>query len=307
MERQFDNLFRAVRIVLLVAGVSFVAGCAEENKESTTKGQITVSAAEAVFPYLNDCAIKYQSEYNQAYVDVVSRTSREALVDLSDGKCRVAVLSREPNDLEKEALNADPKRVLRVMVAAHDAIAVIVHGDNPVEQLTLPQLKDIFTGKVTNWRELGGQDRPIRPLVRDRNSGTYDLFQTQVLGNEKYGATAYPCSTLADLAAIVQSDQSTIGLTGVLMLKGGYLKAIKIAEKADAPYYLPSQESIFRERYPLRRPVVMCYFRDPDRNSADLVAGFVSFVTSAFGQQLAVKQGIVPATMPVRVVNMAPK
>lgn len=306
MERQFDNFFRSVGIALVVAGASFIVGCADKNEETTTKGQITVSSAEVVFPYLNECAIKYQSEYNQAYVDVVSSTSREALVDLADGKCRIAVLSREPNDLEKEALNADPKRVLRVLVVALDAIAVIVHGDNPVEQLTLPQLKDLFTGKVTNWRELGGQDRPIHPLVRDRNSGTYDVFQQQVLGNEKYGANAYPCSTLADLAATVQNDQSAIGLTGALMLKAGYLKAIKIAEKDGGTYYLPSQESIFRTRYPLRRPIVMCYFRDPDRNSADLVAGFVSFVTSAMGQQLAVKQGIVPATMPVRVVNMAP-
>ncbi|MBM3262920.1 MAG: PstS family phosphate ABC transporter substrate-binding protein [candidate division Zixibacteria bacterium] len=284
------------------------SGCGEdENAETTIRGQMYVSSAEAVFPYVEECAIRYQTTYNRAYIDVVSSTSRAALVDLSIGKSRVAVLSREPNAIELETLNADPRRVLRTQLAAYDAIAVVVHGDNPVEQLTVSQLKDIFTGKTTNWRELGGKDRPILPLVRDRNSGTYDVFTEQVLKNEAYGANAYPCSTLKTLGHTVEREPGAIGLTGAQMISMGNLKAIKIGEKAEGPFYLPSQESIFRERYPLRRPVVMCYFREPDRVVADLVAGFVSFVTSAMGQQLAVRHSIVPATMPVRVVNMTPK
>lgn len=307
MERFFDRLLRPPRIVVLAGLVCLAAGCGDDNEETTTRGQMNVSCAEAVFPYIEECARRYQTTYNRAYVDVISRTSREALVDLVDGKSRIAVLSREPNKLEMETLNADPKRVFRTQLVAHDAIAVIVHGDNPVEQLTVPQLKDIFTGKITNWHELGGPDRPIRPLVRDRNSGTYDVFQERVLGNAPYGSTAYPCSTLQALSRMVEQTPGAIGLTGAQLISMGHLKAIKIAENADSPYYLPSQESIFRERYPLLRPVMMGYFRDPDRVVADLVAGFVSFVTSAMGQQLAVRRGIVPATMPVRVVRMTPK
>jgi phosphate transport system substrate-binding protein len=289
---------------VLIAMIGLTAACTEEEEETTTRGHMVVSCAEVTFPYIEQCAVRYQTLYNLAYIDVTPTTSREALVDLVNGTCRIAVLSREPNAVEMETLKSDPERILRTQLAAYDAIAVIVHGDNPVEQLTVAQLKDIFTGKITNWSAVGGQDRPIRPLVRDRNSGTYEVFQDRVLGNEKYGANASPCSTMRVLTGIVEQDPGAIGLTGTLLIQRGYLKAIKIAEHMDGPYYKPSQESVYRERYPLRRPVVLCYFRDSERTVADLVAGFVSFVTSAMGQQLAVREGIVPATMPVRVIKM---
>lgn len=291
-----------------------MAGCGQPD-ETATRGYLKVSSAEVAFPYIESSAVKFEQVYNEAFIDVGKTTSREALVDLADGRSRLAVLSREPNESEVEALSAGEQDFITRTVA-HDALAVIVHGDNPVEDLTVGQLKDIFTGKITNWREVGGEDRAIRPLVRDRNSGTYEVFQDMVLDGAEYGESVYPCSTMAALAGIAGAYQSAIGITGLLITNSSrssttmaYYKTIRIAEDEGGPYLLPTQHKLLYEPnnerkklYPLRRPLVLCYFKRP--LEVNLVSGFVTFLTAVKGQQIAIDEGIVPATMPVRTVKL---
>lgn len=280
-------------------------GCSEPG-ETATRGHLVVSSAEVAFRYVDESAKKYWQIYNEAYIDVSNTTSREALVALAEGRSRLAVLSREPNEAEIEALSAgEPQFVTRTV--AHDALTVILHGDNPVDDLTIGQLEGIYTGKITNWREVGGKDARIRPLVRDRNSGTYEVFQDRVLGGAEFGANVYPCSTMAMLTGIAGSNPGAIGITGLLMTTDpqlmGRFKAIRIAEEEGGRFYLPTQDKIHRERYPLRRPLVLCYFKNSSYE-VNLVSGFVTFLTAVKGQQIAIDEGLVPATMPVRTVNI---
>lgn len=286
----------------------FMTGCGQPD-ETATRGYLKVSSAEVAFPYIESAAVKYEQVYNEAFVDVGKTTSRQALVDLSEGRSRLAVISREPNESEVEALSSGEADFITRTVA-HDALAVIVHGDNPIEDLTMGQLRDIYTGKITNWRELGGEDRAIRPLVRDRNSGTYEVFQDMVLDGAEYGESVYPCSTMAALAGIAGAYPSAIGITGLLITNSSrssttmaYYKTIRIAEEEGGPYLLPTQHKLLQELYPLRRPLVLCYFK---RSSLEvnLVSGFVTFLTAVKGQQIAIDEGVVPATMPVRTVKL---
>ena len=296
---------RNLAACMATACLVFAAGCSEPD-ETATKGYIRVSSAEVAFPYIEESAQKFELTYNEAFVDVGRTTSREALVDLAEGRSRMAVMSREPNEAEVEALSAgEPAFVTRTV--AHDALAVILHGDNPVDELTVGQLKDIYTGKITNWRDVGGKDVGIRPLVRDRNSGTYEVFQDVVLEGAEYGAGVYPCSTMAVLAAVAGSHPGAIGITGLLITTDSetmrYYKAIRIAEEEGGRYYLPTQDKIHREQYPLRRPLVLCYFKNSSYE-VNLVSGFVTFLTAVKGQQIAIDEGVVPATMPVRTVKL---
>ena len=297
-----------VQFRLAISGAAllfFMTGCGQPD-ETATRGYLKVSSAEVAFPYIESSAIKYEQVYNEAFIDVGKSTSREALVDLSEGRSRLAVLSREPNESEVEALSAGEADFITRTVA-HDALAVIVHGDNPVEDLTVGQLRDIYTGKITNWRELGGKDMAIRPLVRDRNSGTYEVFEDVVLEGAEYGANVYPCSTMAALASIAGAYPGTIGITGLLITRStttmAYYKTIRIAEDESGPYLLPTQHKLLQELYPLRRPLVLCYFK---RSSLEvnLVSGYVTFLTAVKGQQIAIDEGVVPATMPVRTVKL---
>ena len=302
-----------IRLACIYAALLFfVTGCGEPD-ETATRGYLKVSSAEVAYPYIEDSAVKYEQTYNEAFIDVGKTTSREALVDLSEGRSRLAVMSREPNEDEVEALSAGEPDFITRMVA-HDALAVILHGDNPVDELTVGQLKDIYTGEITNWREVGGADLAIRPLVRDRNSGTYEVFQEMVLDGAEYGASVYPCSTMAALAGIVGAYPGTIGITGLLITTNvetmAYYKTIRIAEEEGGPYLLPTQHKLLHEQdkpgkklYPLRRPLVLCYFKR-SALEVNLVSGFVTFLTAVKGQQIAIDQGIVPATMPVRTVKL---
>ena len=299
MERLF-NLHRLIfGMIFLTVGIS--AGCSE-REETATKGYLAVSSADVAFPYIEQGAIKFQSVYNQAYIDVKRTTSREALVDLANGKSRLAVLSREPNALERETLESREQRFVTRTVA-YDAIAVILHGDNPIDELTVGQLRDIFTGEVTNWKELGGKNERIRPIIRDRNSGTYEIFQDSILQKAKFGANAYPCSTMTLLTRLVDAEPGAIGLSGLLVTKSGYIKAIRIGETEEGPFYLPTQEKVHKKLYPLHRPLVLCYFKESAR-AVNLVSGYVTFLTAVKGQQIAINEGIVPATMPVRTIKM---
>ncbi|MCY3773537.1 MAG: substrate-binding domain-containing protein [Gemmatimonadetes bacterium] len=297
---------------MATACLVLAAGCSEPD-ETATKGYIRVASAEVAFPYIEKSAQKFELTYNEAFVDVGRTTSREALVDLAEGRSRMAVMSREPNETEIAALSTGERQFVTRTVA-HDALVVILHGDNPVDELTVGQLKDIYTGKITNWREAGGRDVLIRPLVRDRNSGTYEVFQDRVLGDSEYGAGVYPCSTMAVLTGLAGSHPGAIGITGLLMTTHaqtmGYYKIIRVAEEEGGQYILPTQNKILEEPnkahkklYPLRRPFVLCYFKSSSFD-VNLVSGFVTFLTAVKGQQLAIDGGIVPATMPVRVVKL---
>ena len=281
------------------------AGCSEPE-ETATRGYIKVSSADVAFPYIEESARKFEQTYNEAFVDVGRTTSREALVELAEGRSRMAVMSREPNETEVEALSAGEAAFVTRTVA-HDALAVILHGDNPVEDLTVGQLKDIYTGKIKNWREVGGKDVGIRPLVRDRNSGTYEVFQDVVLEGAEYGPGTYPCSTMTALTAVAGSHPGAIGITGLLMTTDTqtmrYYKVIRVAKDEGGRYYLPTQDKVHKELYPLRRPLVLCYFKNSSLE-VNLVSGFVTFLTAVKGQQIAIDEGVVPATMPVRTVKL---
>ena len=135
-----------------------------------------------------------------------------------------------------------------------------------------------------------------------------------MLEGAEYGANVYPCSTMAALASIAGAYPGTIGITGLLITTDvqtmAYYKTIRIAEDESGPYLLPTQHKLLfepnnerKKLYPLRRPLVLCYFK---RSSLEvnLVSGFVTFLTAVKGQQIAIDEGVVPATMPVRTVKL---
>lgn len=291
---------RRVGLITPVMALVITLSCTgREPRETATSGHLVVSCAESAIPYINRCAAAFTTLYDKATIRVDTTTSREALVDLVNGKSRLAVLARDLNAAESTAVNSGQEKLIAQKVAL-DGIALIVHGDNPVEQLTFDQLNAIFTGTVQNWREVGGNDQPLHPLIRDRNSGTYEIVQQRVLRNQPYGTTVRLCRTFREMVALVEQDAGAIGGVGMGWVQQGYLKAIAVAEKPEGPFVVPSQQSIYEEKYPLRRSLILCSFGE----RLDLVAGFMTFMMSAQGQRLAVSEGLVPATMPVRIVQM---
>jgi phosphate transport system substrate-binding protein len=147
-------------------------------------------------------------------------------------------------------------------VVAGDAIAIVVHPSNPVDRLTLQQVSDIYTGQITNWSQVGGDDRPIVLLSRESNSGTYVYFLENVirLGDKDSELLFSPDTLLMPssegISSEVRQNPNTIGYDGL-----GYVtpdqKMLGVARDADGPYVLPSVGTVNDGSYPISRPLYM--------------------------------------------------
>jgi phosphate transport system substrate-binding protein len=184
-------------------------------------------------------------------------------------------------------------------VVAGDAIAVVVNPTNPVSALTIDQLSDIFTGKITNWHEVGGEDRPIVLLSRESNSGTHIYFLENVVrkgekDNADDAARLFSPDTLLmpsseGISAEIRQNPNAIGYDGL-----GYVtsdqKTISVARKAGEPYIPPSIETVKNGSYPIARVLYMYTSGQP----TGIIREYLDWITSAEGQEIVEELGFVP-------------
>ena len=220
----------------------------------------------------------------------------------ANGTMDIANASRElkPKEYKKASeLGITPKEY-RV---ALDGIAVIVHPDNPLDELTVEQLRNLFIGKIVNWKELGGDDSPITLYGRENSSGTYEFFKGKILGKDERGKTRdFSSSTqvlqgTAALGEAIARDNKGVGYGGV-----GYfaarndVKILKIKENDDAPAIAPASdgsvnyEAIWSGEYSISR-YLFCYTNgNPDKKIQD----FMDFILSEEGQNLVKQMEYIP-------------
>jgi phosphate transport system substrate-binding protein len=178
---------------------------------------------------------------------------------------------------------------------ARDAIGVIVNPENPVQQLTLQQISDIYSGKITNWKEVGGEDRPIVLLSRESNSGTHVYFLEQVvrLGNSKDKTLFSPDTLLLPssegIMAEVRQNPNAIGYDGL-----GYItpdvKTLAIAPKDGGEYVRPSIETVNNAKYPIARPLFMYTSGEPQGE----IKTYLDWILGPEGQKIVGQVGFVP-------------
>ena len=178
---------------------------------------------------------------------------------------------------------------------ARDAIAVIVHLDNPVDHLTLQQISDIYSGKITNWSEVGGEDRPIVRLSRETNSGTHVYFLEEVVRlGEKENTTLFSRNTLLlpsseGITAEIRQNPNAIGYDGL-----GYvteeMKVIGVAQAAGEQFIYPSQATVNSGEYPIARDLYMYTNGQPE----GVVAEYLDWIFSSEAQTIVSELGFVP-------------
>jgi phosphate transport system substrate-binding protein len=164
---------------------------------------------------------------------------------------------------------------------ALDGLAVYVHGSNPVSELSLKQLKEIFTGRITNWRVVGGKDEVIVLYSRENNSGTYVYFKEHVLANEDYAPTA---QTLAGTAAVVNAvakDPNAIGYGGIAYATE--IKSLKVKKDDASPGIAPTLETVVAQTYPISRYL---YFYTAGKLANPVAQDFIRWVVSPAGQEV---------------------
>jgi phosphate transport system substrate-binding protein len=258
-----------------------------ENKGSDTLVNLALAWAE-----------RYQQIRPEVRLAVTGGGSGTGIAAILNGTVDVANASRQIS--EEELATAEQMGISPVeFVVSQDAIAVVVHLDNPVNQLTIQQVSDIYSGAINNWSEVGGENRPIVRLSRETNSGTHVYFLEEVLrqGNPDDG-TLFSQDTLLlpsseGITTEVKDNPNAIGYEGL-----GYItpdmKVIAIARRAGEPYVLPSIETVNDNSYPISRDLYMYTPAEP----TGVIAEYMSWILSKEAQQIVADLGFVPVQAP---------
>lgn len=253
-----------------------------ENKGSDTLVNLALAWAE-----------RYMQEHPEVRISVTGGGSGTGFAALINGTVDIANASRAIKPEELEAAKARGITPVEFTVA-RDAIAIVVHPSNPVSGLTLRQISDIYTGKITRWSQVGGEDRPIVLLSRESNSGTYMYFLEHVIrmGDSDSDLLFSPDTLLMPssegISAEVRQNPNAIGYDGL-----GYVtpdqKVLAVARDARSPYVLPSVETVNDGSYPISRPLYMYTAGEP----AGAVKDYLEWILGP-GQAVVPELGFVP-------------
>lgn len=273
------------RAVGAVVGLCLALGAtAQQATEAEKSNEIIVDGSTTVGPVAKAFAEYFKSK--NITVPVSESGSGNGFKALLNGTCKVAALSRFLKDSEFKA--AVEKGIVPVPhVVALDGLAVVVHPSNPVENLSLEQIKAIYTGKVSNWKEVGGSDQPIVRISRDTNSGTYECFESLVLhGAEIVKETEYVGSNQAAKTR-VQSTPSAIGYIS-LGHTGEGVKTLAVDGVK------PSKRTVVEGVYPVARPLF--FFTNGYPKLGTPLHQFVTLSLTPEGQEIIESKGFVPVT-----------
>lgn len=254
-----------------------------ENKGSDTIVNLALAWAE-----------KYQNENSDVRISVTGGGSGTGIAALINNTVDIANASRSIKEEEIESAKANGVDPVEHVIA-RDAIAVIVNPENPVSELTLQQLSDIYSGKINNWMEVGGEDRPIVRLSRETNSGTHVYFLETVLRlGDKDNKTLFSTDTLLlpsseGIILEVRQNPNAIGYDGL-----GYvpddLKMIAIAKEDGGAYVLPSIPTVNDKSYPIARDLYMYTDGEP----TGIVKDYLDWILSDEAQEIVAELGFVP-------------
>ncbi|HOW35626.1 MAG TPA: PstS family phosphate ABC transporter substrate-binding protein [Candidatus Omnitrophota bacterium] len=281
-------MFRRILFIITVLALATSALAAKQKNSIQIKGSDTmVNLGQA-------WAERYMEENPDSFVAVTGGGSGTGLSSLISGTCDIAMSSR--NIKEKEIALAQKKGINPYEIkVALDGLAVVVHPANPVSKLTVDQLAGIFTGRISNWKDLGGKDEKIVVLSREVNSGTHVYFKEHVLrkndpnSQEEFAHGALMLSSSQAIADEVAGNTSAIGYYGM-----GYISAkqkpVFIAQDEKSEYEAPTIENVVNGKYPISRPLFLYTNGQPQ----ELVKKFSDFCLSKEGQEIVLKTDFVP-------------
>lgn len=248
---------------------------------------LKVKGSDTVLPLTQKEAEIFMKKNPGSKITVIGGGSGVGIAAFMDGTTDIAMSSRKMKMSEKMKLT-DAGKTYKEVIIAYDALSVIVNPDNNVSQLTREQLEGIFTGKITNWKEVGGEDAKIIAYSRESSSGTYEFFKEHVLNNKNYGSAVL---NIPATGAIVQSISQTKGAIGYIGIAYSEktVKSLKVSYDKGKTYVEPTVANAKNKSYPITRPLYYYYLTKDEGK----VKPFIDFVLSADGQKIVEEVGYV--------------
>ncbi|MDD4644777.1 MAG: PstS family phosphate ABC transporter substrate-binding protein [Bacteroidales bacterium] len=247
-----------------------------------------IKGSDTVLPLSQAESESYSKKSPGASISVTGGGSGVGLAAIISGTTDIAQSSRKMKMDEKLKMQEAGKAFKEVIIA-YDALAVIVNPANPVSQLTREQLEGIFTGKITNWKEVGGADQKIVAYSRETSSGTYEFFKEHVLNKKNFGTNALLMPATGAIVQSVSQTKGAVGYVGLAYLEKN-IKALKVSYDKGKTYVAPSVATAMDKSYPVTRPLYYYYLTSIEKT----VSPFITYVLSPEGQKIVEQTGYVP-------------
>lgn len=292
----------------------FIFGCSSENKndDKPTMGEINISVDESFAPVIDTQLSTFQNIYVDAKVNVRYMPEQRAIEDWLNDSSRLVIISRKLNKEESDyfkKLEIEPHGTK----IFYDAIAVIVNNQNRDTLMSFDKLKDILSGKITKWKQLDPASplSDIQIIFDNPNSSTVRYIKEQL--SDSLPKNTFAVKTNPEVINYVSKNKNAVGLIGVSWISdhddsttNKFLNTIKVVGlKSNIPnvdpneYYQPYQAYIAQKYYPMIREVYVI----SREARAGLGSGFAAFIAGEKGQRIFLKAGLVPATMPIRLIE----
>ena len=279
-------------VSLLVSSLGCGPRHTGSSSASATGAMVTIKGSDTMVHLVTAWANAFMKAHPDAKISVTGGGSGTGIAALLNGTTDICAASRDLDSSEKKSGESKGFNLVATTVA-RDALSLIVNPGNPINELTIDQITMIYTGAVSNWKDVGGPDEEIVVASRESSSGTYMFFQEHVLQKKDYAETAL---LLPATSAIVQSVADSKGAIGYVGLgyaaeAGGNVKTIGVKATADSPAVVPSVNSVVGGEYSISRPLYLIVSKEP----AGTVKDFLDFCTSPDGQIIVEENGYVKA------------
>lgn len=247
-----------------------------------------IKGSDTCLPLSQKFAESFINKNKGSNISVVGGGSGVGIAALLSGTTDIAQASRKMKMSEKMKLQDAGHKVVETIIA-YDALAVVVNPTNKVSQLTREQLSDIFTGKITNWKEVGGDDMKIIVYSRETSSGTYEFFKESVMKKKNYTKTALLMPATGAVVQSVSQTKGAIGYIGLAYVEKD-VKALKVSYDGGKAFVAPNVENAKNKSYPVTRPLFYYY----TGSTTAKIKPLIDYILSAEGQAIVLKEGYVP-------------
>jgi len=275
------------RRVLLAALVGF-GSLSLTAVSAKAAGSITVKGSDTMVILGQRWAEDYMKKNPNTVLQVTGGGSGTGISALINGTTDICASSRAMKAAEKEKLRERYNNTGVEIPVARDGLAVYVNAASPLTEISIPDLKGIFSGKITNWKQLGGPDANIIVYSRENSSGTYVFFKETVLQGMDFTPRAQTMPGTAAVVNAVSKEKFGIGYGGAAYAKA--IKILKVKKDATSTAIVPEKKTVLDGTYPLARPLFF-YLR---AKAAGDIKGFIDWVLSPEGQAIVEKVGYYP-------------
>lgn len=280
--------------ILTIFALCILIGAAGSVPAAAQGRNISIKGSDTMVLLGQRWAETYMKKNPGVTIQVTGGGSGVGIAALINGTTDVAEASRPMKDSEKDQLMKNRNLAVLELPVALDGLAVYVHEKNPINELTLEQLKKIYTGAAKNWKDVGGADERIILYGRENSSGTYAYFKEHVLENADYYPTTQTLPGTAAVINAVSKDFRGIGYGGIAYLKG--VKALKVKKNASTPGVEPSLENVQKNIYPISRFLYWYLAGQPK----DQIKKLTDWILTPEGQSVVNEVGYYP--LPTDVV-----